>query len=156
MDNSKTETHHRRPWLNSTVTVFIILMGIAWAALGFLKYGFWFNNGPGAGFFPAVAGTGVAILGTFSLLRSPPRNSDTSIKNLWPAIAMALTIITIPLLGMIPSMVIFIILWMAVIEQKKWMTSLITGIGAGVVVYLLFGLWLKVAFPQGLLLEMTR
>ncbi len=143
-------------WLPAVVTIGIVAMGICWAAFGIFKYGFWVNNGPGGGFFSVVAGVGAALFGIYELFFSPVRARPIGGKSLWPAAAMALAILCIPLLGMVLSMSIFILLWILLVEKKSWKQSILTGVGAGVALYLLFGLWLKVPFPQGLFLEILQ
>ncbi|WP_043531958.1 tripartite tricarboxylate transporter TctB family protein [Litchfieldella xinjiangensis] len=143
-------------WLPALVTIGIVLMGASWAVLGYFKYGLWVNNGPGAGFFPVVAGLGAAVLGIYEFLFSPVKAKAVGTKSLWPAVAMAITVASIPLVGMVLAMALFIVLWILVIERKTWHKAVLTGAGAGTGIYLVFALWLKVPFPQGFFLELMR
>lgn len=142
--------------LPGLVTIGIVLMGAAWAALGYFKYGFWVNSGPGGGFFPVVAGLGAAVLGIYEFLFSPVKVKAVGIKGLWPAAAMAVTVASIPLIGMVLAMALFIVLWILIVERKSWYKAVLTGAGAGAAIYLVFSLWLKVPFPQGFFLEMIK
>lgn len=143
-------------WLPVLVTIGIVLLGASWAMLGYFKYGFWVNNGPGSGFFPVLAGSGAAVLGIYELLFSPVKAKAVGTKSLWPAAAMAITVASIPLVGMVLAMSLFITLWILAVERKAWHKAVLTGVGAGVAIYLVFALWLKVPFPQGLFLEMMQ
>ncbi len=156
MNAEKSPETESLSWLPALVTVGIVLMGASWAVLGYFKYGFWVNDGPGGGFFPVVAGLGAAMLGIYELLFSAVRAKAIGAKCLWPAAAMAITVATIPLLGMVLAMTLFIVLWIFLAERKTWQKAVLTGLGAGVAIYLVFGLWLKVPFPQGLFLEMIQ
>lgn len=141
-----------RPWISLLVTLGIIAMGLAWAGFGWLKYGVWMHNGPGAGFFPLVMGLGAALLGGCELLRRRWAADRVRLRNLWPAVAMGMAVATIPLFGMVLAMTLFIVLWMALIERQPWLKSVVIGACTGGVIYLLFGMWLMVAFPQGALI----
>jgi hypothetical protein len=145
-----------RPWVSLLVTLGIIAMGLAWAGFGWLKYGVWVHNGPGAGFFPLVMGLGAALLGGYELLRRRLDVDRVGLRNLWPAVAMGMAIASIPLFGMVLAMTLFIVLWMALIERQPWLKSAVIGACTGGVIYLLFGMWLMVAFPQGALIELFR
>lgn len=153
MEVEKSPEEEGLSLLPAFVTIGIVVMGICWAAFGIFKYGVWVNNGPGGGFFSAVAGIGAASLAIYEFFFSPVRARPIGGKSLWPAGAMGLAILSIPILGMVLSMSVFILLWILLVEKKTWRQSILTGVGAGVALYLLFGLWLKVPFPQGLLLE---
>ncbi|MDR5906485.1 tripartite tricarboxylate transporter TctB family protein [Franzmannia qiaohouensis] len=142
----------RQFWISSLVTLSLIAMGLAWAGFGWLKYGVWMHNGPGAGFFPLVMGLGAALLGGYELLRRRWIADQVGLRNLWPAVAMGIAIATIPLFGMVLAMTLFIVMWMALVEHQSWLKSILIGGGAGGVIYLLFGMWLMVAFPQGALI----
>ncbi|OUE37399.1 hypothetical protein BZY95_20955 [Billgrantia desiderata SP1] len=144
--------HEGRSWLSPLVTLGIIVMGLAWAGFGWWKYGVWMHNGPGAGFFPVVMGLGAALLGSYELLRRRFETDRVSWRNLWPAVAMGLAIASIPLFGMVLAMTLFIVLWMALIERQSWLKSVAIGACAGGAIYLLFGMWLMVAFPEGALM----
>ncbi|MCE9682153.1 tripartite tricarboxylate transporter TctB family protein [Halomonas alkalisoli] len=146
----------RRPWVSLLVTLGIIVMGLAWAGFGWLKYGVWVHNGPGAGFFPLVMGLGAALLGGYELLRRRWAADVVGLRNLWPAAAMGMAVASIPLFGMVLAMTLFIVLWMALIERQPWLKSVVIGACTGGVIYLLFGMWLMVAFPQGALFEFFR
>ncbi len=156
MNIEKSPEKESPSWLPALVTIGIVLMGASWAVLGYFKYGFWVNNGPGGGFFPVLAGVGAAVLGTYELLFSPVRARAVGTKSLWPAAAMGITVASIPLVGMVLAMALFIVLWILVIERKAWYKAVLTGVGAGVAIYLVFALWLKVPFPQGFFLEMMQ
>ena len=153
MEVEQSSERESLSWLPALVTIGIVIMGLCWAAFGIFKYGIWVNNGPGGGFFAAVAGIGAAALGIYEFFFSPVSAKPIGGRSLWPAAAMALAILCTPLLGMVLSMSL---LWILLVEKKSWKQSIFTGIGAGVALYLLFGLWLKVPFPQGMFLEMLQ
>lgn len=152
MNNESAYAQQKRPWLPVIVTLLIVAIGVTWAAFGLFKYGVWQNRGPGAGFFPVVAGSGAFFLGLIELFRKQERAESGGIKSIWPALGMALAIASIPLFGMVIAMSIFVMVWMALIESQRWWKSLLTGLGTGIALYLLFGLWLRVAFPQGIII----
>lgn len=150
-------TLETRPSLPSVVpivvTFSVLIIGLVFFLFGLFEYGFWKSRGPGPGFFPVIFGAGTVVLSARELFRRKRQIERLHAKNFLPAIAIALAIVAIPLVGMILSMSAFVPLWLRFIERKGWAMSLTTGIATGTVIYLLFCVWLRVSFPEGMLFD---
>lgn len=133
------------------ITLAILLGGLVFLGYGSFEYGFWRNRGPGAGFFPVLFGAGAALLAAIELFRAQRQTDRARAANFLPALAAGAAILAVPLLGMILAMSVFVLLWLRLVEKESWARSLILGIGTGVVVHLLFSVWLGVVFPTALL-----
>ena len=57
-------------------------------------------------------------------------------------------------IGFLPTLLVFYIFWLRVMEKMSWRSIVIATIVMTVIVYGTFSLWLRVPFPKGLLLEM--
>lgn len=53
--------------------------------------------------------------------------------------------------GLIPAIALFLFLWLKVVEHYPLKFSLVTGVSSAAVLYLIFGVWLQVPFPLGIL-----
>ena len=142
----------RRPIVSLAMTASMLLIGLVFLGYGLFEYGVWKNRGPGAGFFPVLFGGGAVLLAAIEIFR-PQRQSDQArARNFMPALAIGAAVLIVPLLGMVVAMSVFVILWLKLVERDSWAKSLSLGIGTGVIVYLLFNVWLGVVFPPSPLL----
>ena len=54
---------------------------------------------------------------------------------------------------MIPAIILYVILWLRVVEKTPWKQTLIVLATIMAIVYGVFVVWLGVPFPQGFILE---
>ena len=73
--------------------------------------------------------------------------------NWLPALSVVLIIGASLLIGMVPSLALYVVLWLRYFEKYNWKTTLITTGFMMAIVIGCFVLWLGVPFPQGLLYE---
>ena len=57
-------------------------------------------------------------------------------------------------IGMLPTMAIFVVLWLKLLEKAPWKDTLIILAIVMAIVIGVFVVWLKVQFPEGLIFEM--
>lgn len=137
--------------LNVAVSLAVVLAGLAFVACGVFRYGVWQNNGPGPGFFPAIAGAIAAICAAIETFR---RASVEPVGVRWqdfkPFAAAVVAVLLVPVIGMAESMTLFVFLWIKVLEQRSWIQALVSALVALVVVHLVFSVWLGVRFPDSL------
>ncbi len=128
-----------------------VLMGLYWAVKAF-GYRLWVLNGPGGGLFPLIAGILAIIFGVVMIMRRyrTKKKSDFSVKSIFPVVSVIGIIIASYIIGLIPSLGVFIIAWMVFYEKEPWLKSTAVGIGTALVFYLVFDLWLAVPLPMGL------
>ncbi len=137
--------------MGSVLPILSIIAGAYWVFKSF-SYGLWIMNGPGGGLFPLVGGILTVAFGMVLLVRQfrIKAPSGFSIKSVFPVIGVAGIIGCTYLIGLIPSLGLFIILWLILYERYPKLKSIAIGLGSGVFLWLLFDLWLKVPVPMGL------
>lgn len=130
-----------------------IAAGLYWIIAGLFVYDFWVRKGPGGGFMPVLAGILALVFGIKTLIQNSKDKSPSvfSWKAMVPVAALAALVLSSYVLGLIVSIAIFIFVWMKFVEKFKTVRSAVTGILTAAALYGIFGLWLKVALPQGLL-----
>lgn len=143
---------------NSKSLIALVLMAIAvvWIYLGVTEYGLWDpKNGPMSGFFPTIVGGVLLLASIVYLIKSfsmGPTKYDRSA--LYLMIAMVVIFVASMLIGFLPTLLIFYIFWLKVMEKMPLKTIVISTIVVGAIVYGVFSVWLGVPFPEGLLFEM--
>ena len=133
------------------------LLGALWLIYGLLKYGWWGDNGPQSGFFPAIVGALLLIVSVLAIIAGLKNEGPTylaaSFHPLFGAVAVVMASFII---GFFPSLFLFVLGWIKFYEKYNWFKSLLTtfitiGIFVGI-----FALWLRVPFPEGLILDAIR
>lgn len=130
-------------------------IGILFLSLGFGKYGFWHEmRGPLPGFFPSIIGimlVGMSILAGVQAVKDPRK--PIPFRNWLPAIGALAIIIASLIIGMLPAIALFLILWIRVYEKYPWKTTIITSSVIMAIVVGVFMFWLRVPFPKGFILD---
>ncbi|MDR0623858.1 MAG: tripartite tricarboxylate transporter TctB family protein [Treponema sp.] len=139
--------------VNQLIPVVAFMLGIIYVAAGMKKYGFWDEiNGPRPGFFPVIAGSVmifgslIAFFQSFKEKKPGYRLEDMAIV-LATAIAVALSYI----IGLVPSMLLMVFLWLKFYEKVNLRNSLIVTAVISAIVLGVFVFWLDVSFPWGLI-----
>jgi hypothetical protein len=114
---------------------------------------------PGSGFMPFGLGVVLAALAVLLVLthlgRDPVRTPFWEPAR-WhrPAVALVLMIafaLAFDTLGAVLSVVVLVAAWLLVLERKRVLVAVATGLATGLVVYLLFEVGLRAPFPRGAL-----
>lgn len=123
---------------------------------GMSKFGFWNpSKGPTAAFVPTIVCAVLIVLCVVDFIKS---FKDTSaVKYYKPEFIMIATgfllIGAVYVIGMLPTLAIFVVLWLKLMEKAPWKhIALILAIVMAIVVGV-FVFWLKVRFPVGILFE---
>lgn len=134
------------------VPIISIILGLYWTISGF-SYDYWFNRGPGGGFFPVLSGIMAVIFGIIVLISNKKDKSTTAFswKAFLPVAAVSLLLLCSYLVGLIISIVIYVFVWLKYIEKYKMVNSLIIGISCAAIIYGVFVAWLNVPLPTGVL-----
>ena len=124
--------------------------------LGITKYGLWDpKEGPLSGFFPTIIGGVLLISSALYFIRSFSMEGAKYEKG---AIQLAIGMLVIfgasYLIGFLPTLLLFYIFWLRVMEKMPVRTIIIATVVMTAIVYGTFSMWLRVPFPEGLLLEM--
>ena len=147
----------KRFGINQIIPIVTALIAVLFIWLGLTEYGFWSSTkGPLPGFFPVVIAVGMFITAVFAFTFS-----FKDIEPVWPGenwaavLGGALIIAATYLIGLIPSIGVYVIVWLKWYEKCSWKTTLITFAVIMAIVVGCFVLWLGVPFPVGLLFDAT-
>lgn len=141
--------------MNIAFSILAILSGLYWAIKG-VSYGLWVNHGPGGGVFPIIGGSLAVIFGVIYLIGEVKRKSVVAfqLKMAGPLLAILITIFASYMIGLIPALGLYIILWLKAVEKYPAVKSVCIGVGTGLFLFLVFDFWLKVPVPVGKIVEM--
>lgn len=138
------------------IPVFTALTAVVFISFGYAKYGFWHpTRGPLPGFFPVIIGTILLVMSVLAFITAlKEEGTSYPLENWYPAIGVVLIMLATLVIGMLPSLAIFVLLWLRWYEKYSWKTTLITfAIIMGIVVGA-FVFWLGVPFPKGIIYDM--
>jgi hypothetical protein len=114
---------------------------------------------PGSGFMPFGLGVVLAALSVLLVvtnLGTDPVREPFWRPGTWQRPALALTIMGafaagFNWLGAVAAVVVLVVAWLIILERKRVVIAVITGVATGAVVHLLFEVALKAPFPRGVL-----
>ena len=140
----------------SVVALACIAIAVVWMYLGITKYGLWDpKEGPLSGFFPTIIGGVLLISSALYFIRSFSMEGAKYEKGaIQLAIGMLIIFGVSYLIGFLPTLLLFYIFWLRMMEKMSVRTIIIATVVMTAIVYGTFSMWLKVPFPEGLLLEM--
>ena len=132
-------------------------IGILFASIAFGQYGFWDSVAmkPTKGFFPGIISIGLIALSVLAFingLKSP--TAEFRLINWYVPLAVLLIIAATYVIGMIPSLLIFVLLWLKVYEKQSWSTTIIALLIVSFIVIGCFRIWLDIQFPIGFIGEL--
>ncbi len=123
--------------------------------LGLTEYHFWDPlKGPRPGFFPVIIGVALLAASVLAFALSFREEAPE-----WPAKnwLVPLSVIAIMgatfLIGLLPSIAVYLIVWLRWFEKYSWKTTLIAFAVTMAIVMGAFVLWLGVPFPHGLVYD---
>ena len=139
------------------VPIVTLAIGVLFAVISFGQYGFWDSTAmkPTKGFFPriiSVALIALSVLAFINGLKSP--NAEFKLINWYVPAAVLLIIGSTYVIGMIPSLLIFVFLWLKVYEKQSWVTTLVSLAIVAFIVIGCFRIWLDIQFPIGFIGEL--
>ena len=153
MANEETQT--KGFGLNQAIPLAMAAMAGVFHWLGLAEYGFWNDSkGPMSGFFPVVIAAALLLASVATFFQSfAEKRPNLPVMNWLPAMGVVLIIGASLLLGMVPSLALYVVLWLRLFEKYDWKTTLITTAVIMAIVIGCFVIWLGVPFPQGLIYE---
>ena len=139
------------------VPVVTCAIGILFASIALGQYGFWDSVAmkPTKGFFPGIISIGLIALSVLAFingLKSP--TAEFRLINWYVPLAVLLIIAATYVIGMIPSLLIFVLLWLKVYEKQSWSTTIIAILIVSFIVIGCFRIWLDIQFPIGFIGEL--
>ncbi|MBS7526359.1 tripartite tricarboxylate transporter TctB family protein [Fusibacter paucivorans] len=132
-----------------------ITLAIIFLIVGITDLGFWDDsNGPMPGFFPVIMGIIMIIASLLALYQSKSETKATyRAEDFLVILGAALLIAASFLIGLIPSALLYVVLWLKIIEKETWLTTFKVLLVIGTIVIGVFVLWLEVPFPKGIIGE---
>jgi len=139
----------------SLIALACIIISVVWIYLGVTKYGLWDPKvGPMSGFFPTIVGGVLLLASIIYFIKSFSLGSTAYDKSALHLIIGMLVIYAASMIfGFLPTLLVFYIFWLKVMEKLPVKTIVISTVIISAIVYGVFSVWLSVPFPEGLLLE---
>jgi hypothetical protein len=142
--------------------IVVLLIGVVFLVYN-LKYslGQWANPGPGV--FPLMVGVVWVILATWHLVsvlrkhEAPARETlqESKTKGRTKALfiigALVFYLLTVKWAGFFVTTFLFVVICSRLAGARGWGRPLALSVGINLFCYLLFGMWLKLSFPKGIL-----
>lgn len=133
------------------IELFFMAAGAVSVILGITKYTFWEVTKPGAGFMPVLVGILLIIIGLFMIKDKKLKSEKTfEVQGMIPVGIVIAAVIGIYIVGMTFSVSIMVFGWMKFLEKSKIFKSLFVSVLTGIIIYAVFGIWLKVPLPAGI------
>jgi len=143
-----------------TAGAVLLALAVAFSAGALRQYAYWGENGPGPAFLPFWLGVVMAVLATLLLLKAW-RSVDPGAAWLPSGeglrrllLVMATTVALVALLntiGMAVGTVLFLIVLMRFLDRCAWPLTLAVALATAAFIDVVFGRWLKVPLPVGVL-----
>lgn len=148
----------KRPGTKQIVPLCIAALCAVFLVTGLQKYGFWNDRqkSPTAAFVPSIICVLLIIicLATVILsLKGDGRAEYHKDEFLVILTAVAIILSSSYLLGMLPTLAVFVVLWLKLVEKAPWKTVLIILAVVMAIVVGVFVLWLGVRFPNGMIMD---
>lgn len=127
------------------------MIGAFWAATGWFSYGLWVNKGPGPGFLPVIFGCFTVIFSIARLLRQDEEAEPIDLKAMIPVAAIIACALAIYIIGFLPAAFLLIFFWLRNQGNYSYKFSVFLAGSIVLSVWAVFGFWLQVPFPSGLI-----
>lgn len=136
------------------IPLFMAGFAVVFGWVGVFKLGFWKPaQGPAPGFFPSIMAVVMFLTSILAFIQS--FKEDRTVKyerqELLVIASGAGIILATFLIGLVGSCFLYIILWLKVFEKASWKDTLIILAVVAFIVIGVFGLWLGIQFPLGLM-----
>lgn len=139
--------------IRQLLPIIMALFGSIFAIVGFFQLGFWNKvDGPMPGFFPSIMAIVMVVTSILALFQSWKEDKKTEYKKeeiLVIAAGVGIFAVTF-LIGLLPTIFLYVVLWLKLFEKESWKNTLIVlGVAAAISIGV-FYIWLGVQFPLGL------
>lgn len=137
--------------MNKIIELGCTVVSAVWVYMGVFQYGFWAEGVPGGGFVPSLFG-GITLILCLTLLLKGKGNAVAINKAvLFPIIMVVAVVIATYLTGMMTALIIMVFSWLKFYEKYTSKRAGIISIVIAGFIFGIFGLWLQVPFPTGML-----
>jgi hypothetical protein len=140
---------------NRIIPIVTAIVAIVFIYYGLTKYGFWDDlKGPRPGFVPTLISVLLLALSLLSFFSSFKEEAPVFPREGWYcALGMVGIVISTFIIGLVPSVALYMVLWLRFFEKSSWKTTLIALFVILAIVIGVFSMWLGIDFPQGIILD---
>ena len=136
----------------------VFLLGIATTVVAWMTLPYSGEFGPGPGFLPlwlGIALTACSIPVIITDLRSRDRSEQLFQPETWKCLKVLILIVivflSLPVMGFSAGLALITAGGMRIMGKRSWISCLMTVIGTTVCIHYLFGQWLSIPIPEGML-----
>ena len=135
------------------IPVATAIVAIVFIAVGMIDFGFW-DGGPTPGFFPIIIAV-VLLLASIASFIQVARDKDGkdvqyNRAELMVILGAAGIIIGSMVIGLILSCLVYLVLWLKLVEHAPWKHVIIIEAILAAIIIGVFVVWLQVQVPMGL------
>ncbi len=143
--------------LRTVIPLATIVVSLVFIIVGLKDYGFW-KGQPTPGFFPIIIAV-VLLVSSIACFLQIARDKDSGTvrynrNELMVMLGAAGIILCTFVIGLVPSCLIYIFLWLKFVERASWKVILVIELIMAAIILGVFTFWLQIRFPMGLLLDM--
>ena len=143
--------------LRTVIPLATIVFSLVFIIVGLKDYGFW-KGQPTPGFFPIIIAV-VLLVSSIACFLQIARDKDSGTvrynrNELMVMLGAAGIILCTFVIGLVPSCLIYILLWLKFVERASWKVIIIIELIMAAIILGVFTFWLQIRFPMGMLLEM--
>ncbi len=139
------------------IPILTFALGAVFFAIGFFDYGFWDSaaSKPTKGFFPVIIAVALMAISVLAFIQGVKgKKVEYELKNWFVPAAFLAIVLASYVIGLVPAVIVFEILWLRFYEKQSWKTTLITLAIVLFIVVCCFQMWLGVDFPMGFIVDM--
>ena len=143
--------------LRTVIPLATIVVSLVFIIVGLKDYGFW-KGQPTPGLFPIIIAV-VLLASSIACFLQIARDKDSETvqynrNELMVMLGAAGIILCTFIIGLVPSCLIYIFLWLKFVEHASWKVIVIIELIMAAIILGVFTFWLQIRFPMGLLLDM--
>ena len=148
----------KKKWnLRTVIPLATSVISLVFILVGMKDYGFW-KGQPTPGFFPIIIAV-VLLISSIACFIQIARDKDSEAvhynrNELMVMLGAAGIILCTFVIGLVPSCLIYIFLWLKFVEHASWKVIVIIELIMAAIILGVFTFWLQIRFPMGLLLDM--
>ena len=130
------------------------LLALVFIVVGLKDFGFWTNQ-PTPSFFPIIIAAVLLVTSLVCFVQTLTAKERTEVKyNLHELLVIlggAGIIVGTYLIGLVPSCLLYILLWLKLVERAPWKVIIVIELIIAAIALGVFTTWLQVRFPVGML-----
>jgi hypothetical protein len=145
-------------YANVIAGVAVLLLGVATTAMAWTTLPYTGEFGPGPGFLPFWLGITLMVC-AISVLVTDLRSAVTSEKLFRPKTVKCLQVLglivtvflLLPVLGFSAGLALITGAGMRLMGKHRWVSCVLTAIGTAICIHYVFGQWLSIPLPKGMI-----